>query len=131
MRYIRTKDNNIYEISDKQYDVLCGNLTEEEKEYYKNIISLGIGSIEEGNYKSILIKDIIKQADNLKELCDLFITENDYCGQISQFEYYDFEVARQNLNIEDNDVLYGAIRVAGKGIFYVAKMNNEGDLKLL
>ena len=74
--YIRTKDN-IYEITDKQYDVLCGNLTKEEKENFKNITSFGIGSVEEGTYQSILIKDIFKHSENLAELCDGFTYE--YC----------------------------------------------------
>ena len=74
---------------------------------------------------------IVKVADTIEELCDEFIIENDYCGQISQSRYFDFEVAKQNIDIASNDVIYGALRIAGKGLIYVAKMNEKGELELL
>ena len=75
--------------------------------------------------------EILNQSDNLAELCDEFVIENIYCGQISHSRYYDYEVAKQNLDIASYDVLYGAIRIAGKGLIFVAKMNEDGVLCLI
>ena len=133
MKYIKTTDG-IFEISDKEYDLLCGNLTEREKEIYKNITSIGIGSIEEGTYKSILIKDIINQANTIEELCDGFYLEFgevfDITNVYEKERYKDF----QNFYNQLNDTLiinaYGFIKTS-KGLIYVAKMNEKGELCLI
>ena len=123
--YIRTEDN-LYEITDKQYDILCGNLTEEEKENYKNITSFGMGSVEEGTYKSILIKDIFKYSESLVELCDEFVLiERDAKPII-------FKTLQGAINnkIYDDEIIYGCIWT-NKGLIYVAKMNENGELELI
>ena len=123
--YIRTKDN-LYEITNKQYDILCGNLTEEEKENFKNITSFGLGSVEEGTYHSILIKDILKYSETLEELCDEFVyCKNDFYEMYRQLDYthYDKEY------IKNGGTIKGAIWT-DKGLIYVAKMNENGELKL-
>ncbi len=123
--YIRTKDN-LYEITDKQYDILCGNLTEEEKENYKNITSFGLGSVEEGTYQSILIKDILEYSENLEDLCDEFVLLERNAKPII------FKTLRGAINnkIYDDETIYGAIWTS-KGLIYVAKMNESGDLELI
>lgn len=122
--YIRTKDN-LYEITNKQYDILCGNLTEEEKENFKNITSFGLGSVEEGTYHSILIKDILKYSENLEELCDEFVLIERNAKPII------FKTLQGAINnkIYDDEVIYGAIWTEC-GLKYVAKINESGGLKL-
>ena len=131
--YIRTKDN-LYEITDKQYDILCGNLTEEEKENYKNITSFGLGSIEEGSYESVLIKDILEYSENLQELCDLFIDEetktifhkhNGYVINWKTNMFYSLKELSESYHS-----VKGAI-YTDEGLIYVAKMDNEGKLVLI
>ena len=134
--YIRTKDN-IYEITDKQYDVLCGNLTKEEKEYFKNITSFGLGSIEEGTYKSVLIRDILNYSENMVELYDEFVCEW-FDKKVNRYRhvYCSFKIG-QSKELYRRDVplppdvdfeIYAGIWIKGKGLTYVAKMNKEGDL---
>lgn len=134
MRYIKTKDN-IYEITDKQYDVLCGNLTDEEKEYYKNTVALGMGSIEEGNYKSIPIKDIIAKADTIEELCDGFYLDDgqeEFCldDVFTNFDKFKSSCIYNNKYHIVKYEGYGFIKTS-KGLIYVAKMNDEGKLCLI
>lgn len=122
--YIRTEDN-LYEITDKQYDILCGNLTEEEKENYKNITSFGIGSIEEGSYESVLIKDILDYSENLQELCDEFVLIERNAKPII------FKTLQGAINnkIYDDEIIYGGIWT-DEGFIYKAKMNGKGALEL-
>lgn len=102
------------------------------------------GSVDE-NEKCILVKrenpfieyylmkkDIIKQADTIEELCDEFHIEFDSLWlpkEILYSKYYHFDIAKQNL--EDNETLYGVIHIKGKGLIYVAKMNENGELVLI
>lgn len=132
--YIRTKDN-LYEITNKQYDILCGNLTEEEKENFKNITSFGIGSVEEGTYRSVLIKDILKHSENLVELCDGFTyeyckgSEHERCWRDSNTgKWYDYDT---NFKLNEKQILTikGGIWTEW-GLKYVAEMNESGGLKL-
>lgn len=142
MKYIRTKDG-VYEVTDKQYDLLCGNLTEEEKDKYKNITSISVGDFKEGTYKSIFIKDIINQSENLEELCDEFVMTHYF----PETNYTKHEVLKEDKDLmikavslkkqhnEDKDLknefnIYGCIWT-DDGLIYVAKMNNEGKLELI
>ena len=114
-RFIRTKDE-LYDTQNLMYRTIKDN----------KVYRVG-WDVEKPTFEA----DIIAEADTLEELCDEFVIENDYCGQISQSRYFDFEVAKQNIDIASNDVIYGALRIAGKGLIYVAKMNNEGALELI
>lgn len=87
--------------------------------------------IDKFHTKYILNSNILAKSDMVEELCDEFVIENIYCGQVSQARYYDYEVAKQNIDISSNDVIYGALRIVGKGLIYVAKMNNKGELVLI
>lgn len=62
--------------------------------------------------------NIVKQADTIKELCDEFVV-------IVEGEHY-IRVPAGNPNFQT----YGAIWT-GKGLIYVAKMNDKGELELL
>lgn len=124
--YIRTKDN-LYEITDKQYDILCGNLTEEEQENYKNITSFGIGSVEEGTYQSILIKDVLKYSENLEELCDMFV----YCKRGFYEIYRQLDFAHYDKEyIKNGGTIKGAIWTEW-GLKYVVQVNESGGLDLV
>jgi len=111
MKYIRTKDG-VYEI-ESYY---------EPRDYYwvKQDCDQPIGSDE-----------IIKQADNIEELCDEFIVvENDY-----QVAPYGINTKDLNLklfvkNNYDYCKIFGAIWT-DRGLIYVAKMNDKGELELL
>lgn len=132
--YIRTKDN-LYEITDKQYDILCGNLTDKEKENYKNITSFGLGSVEEGTYQSILIKDILEYSENLEDLCDLFYLDRGGDIDINDFyDKYQFDVAKEYYLEEVKHFVPIKLKAyidTDKGLIYVAKMNENGELELI
>lgn len=76
-------------------------------------------------------KDIIKRADTIKELCDeIIVVSNDkkikpYCLCMDNYNL--------NLFVKFNYsfcTIYGAIWT-DKGLIYVAKMNDKGELELL
>ena len=112
MKYIRTKDG-IYENN----GLMQSNSTIEEN----SIIVCG------GHF-AIPVSNIIKQADTIEELCDEFIAVvNDNPQQhqfMKPFDYY-----MRSLNPKDVS-LYGAIWT-DKGLIFVAKMNDKGELELL
>ena len=79
--------------------------------------------------------DIVATADNIEELCDEFVLISPV------FAYYPNRLTKDRLNDlawlkkhkgEDckNDNAYGAIWT-DKGLVYVAKMNEKGELELL
>lgn len=108
--YIRTKDG--------VYDTSKGI-------YTPSIKMWAIGTV------TIYDDDILKQADTIDELCDELV--------IHRKEHnYNF-VWNEDRNIglnyfcslpEKYDV-YGAVWVDGKGLIYVAKMNDKGELELI
>ena len=78
----------------------------------------------------------LSQADTIEELCDecISVLENGKGSHIwheSEFEEktpYLFHNAR--MFKEDDEIIYGAIWT-DKGLIYVAKMNEKGELELL
>ncbi len=72
---------------------------------------------------------IFKEADTIEELCDEFVvieeTQN-YAMEICS----SYEVLKDNGWIGSNFTIYGAIWT-DKGLIYVAKMNEKGELELL
>ena len=77
-------------------------------------------------YKTAYIKNenIIAQSENLEELCDEFVYNNQI---LSEDDRYNEEYLSQ-LYCFNN--IYGAIWTS-KGLIYVAKMNEKGELCLL
>ena len=84
-------------------------------------------------------KDIIAKADTIEELCDEFISV--YQNLTPELLEPKFVSPREPLSVswknrlEDehlfkDNVVYGAIWT-DKGLIYVAKMNEKGDLELL
>lgn len=105
--YIRTKDG-VY-------------LVDEERETY--FIKLSKNGFE--NY--VPRKKVLNQSENLEELCDEFVyCKNDFYEMYRQLDYthYDKEY------IKNGGTIKGAIWTS-KGLIYVAKMNDKGDLELI
>lgn len=116
MKYIRTKDGHIYETTGqgknhpRYYNIANANL---------EIDALGI----------------VMQANTIEELCDEFVAIPlyDCCGVnagkhylVKKEEVNDF---KHSVEIKTSE-LFGAIWT-DKGLIYVAKMNDKGELELL
>lgn len=126
MKYIRTKDG-IYE-SAKQQIV----------KRYDSEGNLFATSIDTSTNSLISIyEDIIKQADTIEELCDELVVipyADEPCQKIRP-QNDGFHNVKELLKFYDDNMtgvfsLYGAIWT-DKGLIYVAKMNEEGELELL
>lgn len=105
MKYIRTKDG-VYDAN----------------------LSFYLGNTDSGN-KTVIATDgkvgvIISEADTIEELCDCFIEVGLGNPMVVTWEYVLNDEDRRNFDV------YGAISTA-KGIIYVAKLNDEGELELL
>ena len=110
--YIRTKDG-VYEVEgNKFYDAL-------KRKHY--ITTKGLAIKED---------DIINQSENLEELCDEFVIEYIASDVLFQVRYAEFQWAEEEFESDKKETLYGAIRVAGKGLIYVAKLV-DGKLVLI
>ena len=107
-RYIRTKDTEYGAIIDT--------------EKYKEIT---------GEECYIPKDEIVKQADTIKELCDEFVVAYESWGKIV-YRYLDVakRKAKESLEYGYKSIIYGAIWT-DKGLIFVAKMNEEGELELL
>lgn len=128
MKYIRTKDG-IYEV-----------IHDEKNLIYKGSNMIAIYEPKIYQVKDIHKDEILKSADNIKELCDEFV-----CGEhllkpkFTKFddEGYATETYHQGIinafksgvNYKDY-CWYGAIWT-DKGLIYVAKMNDKGELELI
>ena len=109
--FIRTKDR-IYE-------------TRENGETYN-----GFGCKFNNGTIKIHKKDILKQSNNLAELCDEFVIDDKRNNVHYLMNYDDVIDEINNGRIYDEDVIYGAIWT-DKGLIYVAKMNKKGELELI
>ena len=120
-KFIRTKDG-VYEVVDT-YEV-----------------KYVIGYTEDGFEISIYKENVISQAETIKELCDEFVCEwfdkkvnryrHVYCSfKIDQSK----ELYRRDIPLPpDVDFeIYAGIWLKGKGLTYVAKMNDKGKLELI
>ena len=122
MRYIRTKYGRIFEV------------LEEDKQFYYIDYPNEVGLALWGK----LAKDVIKEADTIEELCDEFVYEI-LTGEDEEPMYRDIHNARidikTQLKIYEDEMagvraIYGAIWT-DKGLQFVAKMNEKGELELL
>jgi len=107
MKYIRTKDN-IFAVNGQVSNVDI---------YYKTIKG-------------------IKLADTIEELCDEFVCNNELYKKIEHRKMYEGDICVLVdyggfcVNIQKGNQVYGAIWT-NKGLIYVAKMNDKGELELL
>ena len=115
MKYIRTKDG-IYEYT-----------------YHSKAFD-GVYTTTMGVNHLILYKEIVKESDTIEELCDCFIKIKRKSGCkpfILKHDFRDLPILKeQKIKYPESDV-YGAIHIENKGLIYVAKMNEKGELELL
>lgn len=71
---------------------------------------------------------VIKQAETIEELCDMFVVIENVYGKI--YHSINYTLCDDLRNDKDNEGIYGAIWT-DKGLIYVAKMNESGDLELI
>lgn len=80
--------------------------------------------------------ETIAQADTIEELCDEYVIEKKgYTPFVSQTLFYNGKEHKEDIKAlkeyySGYDNIYGAIWTS-KGLIYVAKMNNKGELELL
>lgn len=134
MKYIRTKDG-IYKVWNWWNN--SGSIPESD---------IRITGCYVGNGKNINIEDISQQADTIEELCDGFVViseeydEPHYVKKLIDTNALDFrnnwkpygngKVLDQTCQKLLDAIIYGAIWTK-KGLIYVAKMNEKGDIELL
>ena len=123
--YIRTKDG-VFELVDTYYMCVDGV----ETYMYDN----------NGRGVEIRGSQILKQSENLEELCDEFVCEwfdknvNRYRHLYCRFKIgQSKELYRRDIPLPpDVDFeIYAGIWLKGKGLTYVAKMDNDGKLVLI
>lgn len=114
--FVRTDENNIHEIDNDSYYIKDGYL------YFKGIEEILGGTPEE--YKS----KIVKQADNIEELCDeaLFFNKE---GKPNYRSNQSVTYWNLGANLFRDSVRFAIF--TGTGLKYVAKLNKEGDVELL
>ena len=123
--YIRTKDG-VFELVDTYYMCVDGV----ETYMYDN----------NGRGVEIRGSQILKQSENLEELCDEFVCEW-FDKKVNRYRhvYCSFKIG-QSKELYRRDIplpadvdfeIYAGIWVNGKGLTYVAKMNDKGKLELI
>ena len=80
------------------------------------------------DYEPIEKEEVVKQADTIKELVDMFVIKNPKNGCLDIVS--SLGVINVQLFNESGLVVYGAIWT-DKGLIYVAKMNEKGELELI
>ena len=120
MKIIRTKDG-IYELMpniEQKYEVSFDGKTLEPAYYTINT-------------DWIAKKDVVDKADTIEELCDeIRYGNHKRCYyDVKHGVWFDFKSNRK-LSKEKILTIYGAIWT-DKGLIYVAKMNDKGELELL
>ena len=121
MKYIRTK-NGIYDLS-TLYIQNCNLLKTGCKKLYDKLIS-----------------EKIKEADTIEELCDYVVSMNELCDvpiveelphEMGNDKHFISNVKFQTLQGQHGKWWVKLAIATDKGLIYVAKMNNKGELELL
>ena len=113
MKYIRIEDG-IYEIVDFDYECIIPS----------PIIKMNGRLTHCCDYKNC------KQADTIVELCDEFVLVEKMREVTYHHKSSEFADFKSIAMLNERYTLYGAIWT-DKGIIYVAKMNNKGELELI
>ena len=109
MKYIRTKYDGVYEVKDNK--VIIGIISIDLETYIQN-------------YGGIV-------NDTIEELCDEFVIEvNGKMPFVSEIFFLKEDIKEMIEYYKGSDNIYGAIWT-NKGLIYVAKMNNDGELELI
>ena len=126
MKYVRTKDS--------VYDVYIDDLNSNDK-IHQEIAGFRVIHCR-GLDKPISKENIVKVADTIEKLCDEFVLINKNSDLLPSTEksYHDFS-PYLDADIRRHEKpsyieIYGAIWT-DKGLIYVAKMNEKGELELL
>lgn len=127
MRYIRT-ENGIYEVikeilDGEAYEV---KVPQSKWEYDEDNSCYYEYSKLDAFYK----KDILKQSDNLAELCDEFVIDDKRNKVRYLMDYEDVIEELYDGRIYEHDFVYGAIWCEW-GLKYVVKVDNKGGLELI
>ena len=118
MRYIRTKDYGVCKVMSEDKNTLS----------YEN--GCVIGCLWKDSYK-----DQIQYADTIEELCDEFVLYdskdmiNTFISTYERVMNWKEVLDKRKLD-KSNYEIYGAIWT-DKGLIYVAKMNDKGELELI
>lgn len=123
MRYIRIEDG-VFDLSHFKFEK--GDI-DQSKVGSKQDCYVEQHDIEYCWHKCIWVKDIIAQANTIEELCDEFVYNDKTFKHVL---YKDFNVVKQLCSLRNEYSVYGAIWTY-KGLIYVAKMNDKGNLELL
>ena len=128
MKYIRTKDGKIFNLMDLIKWNKNQGLVENEISFWNSAYRYP------EKHKQGLKARILKQADTIEELCDEFVVfdKEQPNGKLLYYkgfenlkkEFIDFEKDKEKV------VVCGAIWT-DKGLIYVAKMNDKGELELI
>ena len=130
MKYIRTKDGHIFEI---------------EKDLGKYGKSKAVVICDfDGNFIDVEKQNmILNQADTIEELCDEFVLrykndKNEYLNDRASI--IGFEISKEELDRHDYHIMEQGIKYyaelwcaiwTDKGLIYVAKMNEKGEMELI
>ena len=114
--YIRTKDGRIAEVKENMVIKRCSENVL--RLVYKDNRSICVLS---GN------DDIIKQAETIEELCDRFVVMDKEKKEVISIVSF---LAYAKLWSSCKYDIYGAVWT-DKGLIYVAKMNDKGNLELI
>ena len=111
MKYIRTK-HTIFEVVDENEKVYLVCAKSDPTSIYS---------------KSKCQTDIIKEGETIEELCDLFVVYED----LHRWEIkVSFAQMKKEYPYDEHYNMFGAIWT-DKGLIYVAKMNEKGELELI
>ena len=114
--YIRTKDGRIAEVKENMAIKRCS----------ENVLRL----VYKDNRSICVLNgndDITKEADTIEELCDRFVVIDKETKEVMNIVSF---LAYAKLWSSCKYNIYGAIWTS-KGLIYVAKMNDKGDLLLI
>lgn len=117
-RYIRTEDG-IYDLETKNND-------DEFENQIADIEEISYGG-KNGSCVLIPQKRILAEADTPEELCDEYVLPK--FRDVFAIDRFSKQVCINHIKCGNGDV-YGAIWTS-KGLIYVAKMNENGDLELI
>lgn len=134
-KYVRTT-HGVFEISKEYGDcVMCGTEQEFKNLCKKNFDCYYIDAGKQAIYSRRngigIMLPYIKSADAIEELCDAAVVEWENDETPGCYEYIDKDVLLALLKTIDGINIYGAIYIKGKGLIYVAKMNEKGEFELL
>ena len=128
MKYIRTT-NGIYQSNYSRITKVT-SIEKNGEEYPCLEINLGYST---KGFPMTRNERIIKESDNIEELCDKFVVEYTN-NEPTMFDNFYHLQRHHDLYGRDYHHIagrYGCIWVVGKGLIYVAKMNEKGELELL